>query len=196
MFRLLPLALLVLACGSDKEFSAAPPFEDVEDVKVWATSASAVSVYSHAYESIGVADGVLDYDDPACPVLSDDGVTMTVTNGCTDVNGREWRGTATVIRDGDARSLAFDGFDGNDGSVELRRVGASLREFDAELVIGGVTSIRYAGSIDGDYVGRAVFNGSGRVRREGYFSPTGTVEATTVDEVVDDETCSGQPVSG
>ena len=32
--------------------------------------------------------------------------------------------------------------------------------------------------------------------RSGPIAPTGTVDATTVDELVDDATCSGQPVSG
>ncbi|HEX6273331.1 MAG TPA: hypothetical protein VFZ53_09830 [Polyangiaceae bacterium] len=194
-------AALFTACGSDKGFEASAPFEDVEDVKVWATSASAVAVYSHAYELLGVADGALGFADPTCPATNDDGTTLTVTGGCTDANERVWEGRATVVRDGDDRTLSFGGFNDNEGTVEVRVVEGPmlevpLREFAAELVVGDVTKIRYAGTVAGDYTGPTLWNGSGRVARSGFIEPTGSVDATTVDELVDGELCSGQPVSG
>jgi hypothetical protein len=192
----LGFGVLALGCGSDKEFKSQPPFKSEEDVKVWATSASAVGVYSHAHEAFAVADGQTTFADPACPETSDDGTTLTISGGCTDGSDREWTGEATVTRDGDDRTLVLDGFNGNDGTVNRRQTAPSMHEFDADLVIGGVTTITYSGTVEGDYGVPTLWNGSGRVEREGYFSPTGTVEATTADQVVDDDLCSGQPVSG
>ena len=53
----LGIGVLALGCGSDKEFESQPPFKNEEDIKVWATSASAVGVYAHAHEALAVADG-------------------------------------------------------------------------------------------------------------------------------------------
>ena len=171
-----------------------PPFRNEEDVQVWATSASAVGVYAHAYEAIGVADGQLTFSDPDCPVTMDDGTTFTITGGCTDASDREWTGEATVTREGDDRTLRLDDFNANVGTVSLRLTAPSEHEFDADLVSGGVTTITYSGTVVGDYGSSTLWNGSGRVERD--FPPTGVVEATTADQVVDDDVCAGQPVSG
>ncbi|HEX6765983.1 MAG TPA: hypothetical protein VF103_10910, partial [Polyangiaceae bacterium] len=101
-----------------------------------------------------------------------------------------------IRRDGDDRTLVFNDFDGKRGTMKLRRLGPSEREFDADLVIGGVTTIGYSGHVDGDYDGPTTWNGSGRVERDGFLPPTGVVNATTEDQVVDDDGCSGQPFSG
>ena len=193
--RTLALLAFLFGCGSGKEFESDPPFEDKEDVAIWATAASAVGVYVHGYEPFGLADGEVTYADPECPVTSDDGTTLSIAGGCTDVDGREWNGFLTVRRDGDDRMLSFHGFDGKNGTMQLRRLGPSEREFDADLVIGGVTTISYSGRVVGDYVGATTWNGSGRVERHGFLPPSGVVQATTEDEVVDDR-CGGQPFSG
>jgi len=197
--RFLPLLVLLpiaIGCESDEEFKPAAPFAKEKDIQVWATNASAVAVYAHAYEPIGVSDGALSYPDPACPETSDDGTTFTIRGGCTDASGNEWSGQATVTRDGEDRLLTFDGFEDKDGVVRLTMLGPSLREFDASLTHGEVTTIDYVGTVEGDYTGRTVWNGEGRVEREGFLPPVGSVDATTVDEVVDNDVCAGQPVSG
>jgi len=185
---------MCVGCGSDDPFEPAPPFSAKSDVKVWANSASAVGVYIHAYEAIAVADGALTFGDPACPTTSDDGTTLTITGGCTDGSDREWTGEATVVRDGGERTLTLDAFNGNEGTVVVRETGESTNEFVANLVIGGVTTIDYTGSVEGGYEGRTTWNGSGRVERDG-FPPNGAVEAMTADQVLD-EACSGQAYSG
>ena len=201
--RFLPFLVLLptaIGCGDDTEFEPAAPFEKNEDIQVWATNASAVAVYTHAYEPIGVSDGALSYADPACPETSDDGTTFTIRGGCTDTSGKEWGGQATVVRDGEDRLLTLDGFRNDDtvrdGTVRLTLLGPSLREFEANLQLGEVTTIDYVGTVDGDYSGPTVWNGAGRVEREGYLPPVGAVDAETVNEVVDNDVCAGQPVSG
>ncbi|WP_437592938.1 hypothetical protein [Sorangium sp. So ce1000] len=104
-------------CGSDKGIEPVPPFQSEEHVQVWATSASALGVYVHAYEPIAIADGHLSFQDPACPMTSDDGATLTIAGGCTDESDRQWIGRATVRRTGGERTLTFEDFDGKDGTV-------------------------------------------------------------------------------
>ena len=195
--RFAPLLVsLPTAVGCADEFKPVDPFAKSENIQVWATNASAVAVYSHAYEPIGVADGELSYQDPACPETSDDGATFTIRGGCTDAADREWVGRATILRSGDDRLLTFYGFEGNYGAVLLTLLGPSLREFDANFRHRGGTAVDYVGTVEGDYGGRTVWNGEGRVERTGFFAPTGSVDATTVDEVIDNDVCAGQPVSG
>jgi hypothetical protein len=189
-------ALAALSCSAKEDFKPGPPFENVEDVKTWATSSSAVSVYSQAYKPIAVADGQEMYEDAACPALSDDDTTLTITGDCVDDVGHDWKGSATVARDGDDRTLTLSDFEGSKGTVTLHLTSAGLHEFEAHLVLGGVTTIDYTGSVSGDYGAQTIWNGSGTVQRQGVISPNGSVEASTLDEVVDDSVCSGQPVSG
>lgn len=128
--------------------------------------------------------------------MTDDGTTLTIEGGCKDESDGPWTGKAVVERDGDDRSITLTDFNGDDGTFSLHLVEPSLREFEAHLVIGGVTTIDYAGSVQGDYDTRTSWNGSGHVVRDGFFPPNGAVDATTLNEVVDDAVCSGQPVSG
>ena len=194
-------ALFVLGCGgTDSEFHATPrpesgPFDSAKDVQTWAMSASAVGVYARAYELLGVADGELSFGDPACPVVSDDGSTLTATGGCTDLGERPFKGSATVVRDNGAQTLTLDGWQDNDGTVVVRSTSDGARSFDADLVIEGVTTIHYSGTVEGGYEGPTLWNGGGRIERV-TAAPLGGVDATTVDELVDDAVCSGQPLSG
>jgi hypothetical protein len=201
-FKQLRLAVLLAALGAPgcsakgDEFKAAPPFENEEDVATWAVSGSALGVYSTGYTPIGVADGKASYDDSSCPALSDDGTTLTITGDCVDDRGKSWKGTATVQRDGDDRLLTLDDFEGVKGTISLHQSMPGLHEFEAHFVAGEVTTVDYIGSVSGDYGMRTVWNGSGKVERDGFISPNGKVNAATQDEVVDDSVCSGQPVSG
>jgi MYXO-CTERM domain-containing protein len=188
--------LAACACSAKEDFKPSPPFENDEDVKTWATASSAVSVYSRAYTPIAVADGKQTYEDAACPALSDDGTTLTITGDCVDDVGHDWKGSATVARDGDDRTLTLSDFEGDKGSLSSHLTSAGLHEFVAHLVLGGVTTVDYMGSVSGDYGAQTIWNGSGTVKRDGFISPNGSVDATTLDEVVDDSVCAGQPVSG
>ena len=198
--RLLPLVTCVAlswltGCAND-DFKSTPPFEKLSDVQTWATSSSAVSVYTHGYKLIAVADGKDAYEDATCPALSDDGTTLTVTGDCVDDVGHDWKGQASVVRDGDDRSLTLDKFEGDDGTFTTHLVSANRHEFEVHLVGGGVTTIDYTGSVRGDYGAQTIWNGNGHVQRQGVISPNGAVDASTLDEVVDNALCAGQPASG
>lgn len=71
----------------------------------WANSSSALGVFAIGYEPLAFADGAHQFEDPACPVTSDDGTTVTIRGGCTDNKGTTWAGTATTARDGTARRI-------------------------------------------------------------------------------------------
>jgi hypothetical protein len=183
------------------------PFDDPAHVAAWANAASAVGVYVHAYEPLAFADGEVAFIDPACPIAADDGETATITGGCTDKDGVAWLGSATVVRTGDDRSLSFDGYGKSSeaggestlkGTVTVRLTGADAHAFVIDLVQTGGAElvIDYTGTVEGGYGGRSVWSGSGTVTRGGAFEPTGTVEATTTDETLDDDVCSGQAASG
>jgi hypothetical protein len=192
-----PLALALAACGADGEaFTPPPPFEDKERVKVWATTASAVAIYSHVHHDIAVFMGRQSYADAACPVIEDDGTTFSATGGCTDSADKEWKGKLTIERDSDDFLLVYDGFEGHEGSFSVHQVDPTLHEFEAKLVLGGFTSVDYVGSVQGSYDQRTIWNGNGTVERDGFLPPNGTIEAHTLNEIVDDDVCAGQPASG
>jgi len=191
------LALMLAACGDGGEvFTPPPPFEDTEDVKVWATTASAVALYSNVNQDIAVFQGQQTYADSSCPVLEDDGSTYSATGGCTDSDDKEWKGKLTIERDGDDFLLDYDGFDGHQGTFSVHQVEPTLHEFEAKLIFGGFTTVDYIGSVQGGYDQRTIWNGNGTVERDGFLPPNGTVEANTLNEIVDNEVCAGQPASG
>jgi hypothetical protein len=176
-----------------------------EETRTWATSASAVGVYWEIYEPAAFAHGERTFDDPACPVTSDDGTVVTIRGECTTTGGERRYGAATITRGaGQALEITLDGYgrstDLGDvrttGTASIRMLEADLHEFDVDLVIqgGSRTHVDYVGTVRGGYDGATTWNGTGTLERSG-FAPTGTVTATTVDERLDD-TCSGQPVSG
>jgi hypothetical protein len=197
---LLAIVPIVVGCGgSDKEFRArsVPPFENEADVRTWAQSSSALSVFYHFQEPLAVADGHESYDDPACPLVSDDGTTLSITGDCTDVNDSLVSGRATVVRDGSERTITLEGWSGNaDGTAVVRETGPSLNAFHADLSIGVATLIEYDGFVEGGYTGRTIWNGTGTVERRRDYPPSGVIQATTEDEVRDQDVCSRQPISG
>lgn len=191
------LALGTTACADGGgEFSATPPFEETEHVKVWATTASAVAIYSNVHRDIAIFHGEQSYADEACPLVEDDGTTWTASGDCTDSEGQELAGKLTIERDGDDFTLGYDGFRGHRGTFSVRRVEPELHEFRAQLVFGGFTTVDYMGTVQGSYEGRTIWNGTGRVERDGFVPPNGVVQATTLAEIVDDQVCAGQPVAG
>lgn len=193
------VSLVLVGCGSDT-------LDDPNNIKIWATNASAVAVYSNIREPIAFADGFFAYPDPNCPVTSDDGSTVRIMGGCTDDESSVWVGDATIIRTaGGTRMLTLNDFGRDDGELpsqltgtaEIRSTGTS-HAFDVNIVRDGVTSttIVYNGRVEGDYESPTTWNGSGTVDRDGFGDALGIVTADTIDQVMNDMVCQGQPVSG
>ena len=193
------LLVLVLIAGC----AETGPLQQPEDVKVWANAGSAVGVYTHLYEPVALFDGAAEPMDGTCPAIEDDGTTWTLTGDCTDNEGTSWRGSVEIVRMGERRELAFDGFGKGvpaeatlDGTATVSSSGRR-HMFAVDVVHrGGVTTtIDYSGTIDGDYGVDTTWNGSGSITREGPAEPVGRVQATTVNQVLA-ESCSGQASSG
>ncbi len=181
---------------------------NVEHVRTWANTASALAVYQTAFEPIAFVDGETTFPDAACPTVTDDGTTATITGGCSETDGTMWYGSATVVRTTNGgRSVTFDGYGSVSGDETLVRttgtfalvtVSATDHTFDAELVRSGgtTTSYDYVGRVQGTYGTETVWNGNGTVTRDGPLAPIGTVEASTVDQRRNDDVCAGQSLSG
>jgi hypothetical protein len=197
--RLAPLALVVLLSACHQL--------DAEDVAVWANSGSALGVYTHLHVPVGFALGEAGFVDPACPMTSDDGTTVTITGGCTDSEGKRFEGEVTITRVDGPRDLdlSFDGYGSGEGDVarangtaSVRQIDDSVYTFDVDLASNGLTTldIDYSGTIVGDYGQPTRFSGSGVVARSSFTPPNGTAEVSTEDQLIDDSVCSGQSVSG
>jgi hypothetical protein len=188
--------LCLPGCEGDAEFTPARPFDETRHVQAWANSASAVGVYSNVFQVLAVADGHGAFADARCPAISDDGTTWSADGDCTDSDGTAWRGHARIVRDGSDCSLWLDAFQGNDGTLLRREVELDRHEFEAHLVLGSVTTIDYVGSVQGGYTGPTLWNGNGHVERQGAIMPTGAIDASTLDQTLDNDVCAGQAVSG
>jgi hypothetical protein len=183
---------------------------NVEHVRTWANNASALAVWAHFNKPLAVAEGVETYADPACPVVTDDGTTLSIAgNGCTTATGLTHLGSATVVRNAaGGRTITLSGIgeqSGDEtaaratGSVVIVAVSATTHTFDADFVNeGGITTtFDYAGRVDGTYTSaETLWNGSGTVSRDGLVAPNGTVEAATVDQRRNTSVCGGQSLTG
>ena len=199
--QLLPLLVLLGACQHD-------PLESSDQIAGWANSASSLAVFTHGYEPLAFADGEISFEDSGCPATSDDGTTVSIVgNGCGDIDGDVFYGSATVVRTNNGRDLDLDGYgrsrDGGPvgfvtGSFDVTELETDLFAFDVDLVVeGGVDSeIQYSGTVRGSYDGPTLWNGEGAVRREGGAIHDGLVEAVTVDQLRDNEICPGEGISG
>lgn len=193
--------------GAGGESGADPRLDDPGSVHTWVVSASALAAYLNVYEPLAYIDGQLSFDDASCPAVTDDGSIMTITGGCRD-SGVSVTGSVTIERTS-ARDLqvSFDRYGRSEdasqiptlsGSAQVRDLSDDEREFDLDVVHEGDarTALVYSGTVTGSYDGATIWSGSGDVERSGAQTPTGSIHATTTAELVDDEICSGQPVSG
>lgn len=179
-----------------------------DHVRTWATNGSALAVYSHVHEPFAYALGESTFSDPMCPVRTDDGEVATITGGCVTEDGQRFSGTATITRgEGDVHALVLDRYGSYDdpdfrtltsGTASVTPRDGTLYDFEVDITTDALTSTRitYTGTVDGDYTGPSLWNGSGRVTRDGFGEPLGTVRVATVDELRDTDVCSNQPLSG
>jgi hypothetical protein len=164
-------------------------------------------VFTVGYEPLAFTDGEATFADAACPRTADSGDTVTIDGDCTDSDDVRWTGTATITRVGaTGRDIVLDGY-GNDafvgaeratGTFSVRAAGDGRHSFAVDVIKrGGVTTtIEYSGTVEGDYDGPTLWNGSGTITRDGDFVNGGTVEATTVDQLRDNAICPGEGISG
>lgn len=198
--RALALIVAVAGCGGGD------PLDRKQDIAGWANAASAMGAYEWVREPVAFADGAFSYADAACPAAATAGTTTTVTGGCTDSAGHAWTGTATVEHAGTTRTVTLTDY-GNDafggavkttGTVTITEQAADQHAFEVDLVGGGgiTTTTRYSGTVAGGYATPTTWNGSGTITRDGDFFNGGTVTATTVDQVRDNDRCAGEGFSG
>jgi len=195
------LASLVVLSGC----AATTDLDDPDHVQTWATTASALAVYSRVHDPIAFADGEAPFPDPDCPEWTDDGVTATLDGGCVTDDGVRYVGRVVIIRDREGnRDATFagwgsgrDGVSPANGEVHIRQLAEEDHEFDIDLYVDALAplTIDYSGRVQGTYRGPTTWNGEGTVRRQS-FDPAGLAHAVTVDQVRDGDVCSNQPASG
>jgi len=198
----LMLVVVMVGCGKD-------PLADDEMIGGWANAASALGVFTHAYEPLAFADGEVVFADATCPTTSDDGTVATIDGGdCIDSEGDQFFGGATVERTANGgRLLTLTRYgharDGGPvgletGTVTIAELGADLHSFDVDLFVSGGldTDIVYAGTVEGGYDGATIWNGEGTVERSGGAIHDGSVHAPTVDQLRDNDICAGEGISG
>ena len=195
-------ALCLAACGGD-------PLDEPDDIAGWAVSASALGAFAEFYEPLAFADGNLPLADTDCPATDDDGTTVTmVGDGCEDSTGATWLGSATVVRGDDgSRTVELADYDKAEdlgfsatvtGTMEVVQLAENEHSFEIDAhQEGGIDKdVTYSGTVEGGYTGRTVWNGSGTIARDGLVIDSGTIEATTVDQVRDNDVCGGEGISG
>ncbi|MGE0788840.1 MAG: hypothetical protein AB7S26_24415 [Sandaracinaceae bacterium] len=180
--------------------------ENPEHVSAWANTVSAFAAFIPASEPLSFAAGRAPFADPACPTTSDDGTTAEITGGCTNSEGREYVGSATVVRDGDDMTVTLDGYGSSTddflapvtGTYMIAAVGANEHTFDAHVTQeGGATvTTTYAGRVTGTWDAPTTWTGAGTFTRDSFLAPRGTVTATTTDQVRDNDVCSSESASG
>lgn len=201
MHRTTPIVLWAALAGC----SSATNLEDAEHVRVWATGASALGLFTPVYEPVALADGEHTFPDPACPVITDDGTTLAIAGECTASDGRRFIGRVEVVRGADGeKDVTFDGYGASDedpaptfGTAAIRRRSLEEHTFDLDLRHEGIatTIVRYAGRVVGTYEGRTEWSGEGDVEREGW-APVGAAHAITEAQVRDQSVCGNAPASG
>ena len=195
------LALGLAGCGSSAE-----PIHEMDGARAWANRSSAVGVWSRVHDIVGAGNRRDPFRDPECPAITEEGDTVTVTTDCAANDGEIWTGSATIVHDrasGD-QDVTIESFGHSSdpgliavlsGTVTIRAQPDGTSAFEVDLVndapFEGVTTIDYAGTVEGDWSTPTTWNGTGTIDLEGE-----TVTATTVDEVWDGTVCGGAPASG
>jgi len=207
------LALVVSVAGGLLCACSGDPLDDDEHIAGWANSASALGVYTNGYEPLAVAHGDLTFIDPACPAVSQTGVSQSVDkvtiagDGCVNSEGDQFFGSATVLRTPVTWDLAMDEYGHARDGAPVARVSGTF--YVAELDIdrysfevdiasrGGLDmDIQYTGRIEGTHAGPTVWEGTGTVTRDGPAINSGTVSAFTRSQLRDNDICPGQSISG
>lgn len=201
---LLLVSVLFFGCSDD----GTTDLDNPDHVREWANAASALAVFSNAYSSVATVDTGDDFGSGGCPTVEDDGTTVVVTGGCTQSGSNvEWHGSATIVRTANGYEATFDGYGaGPEGEGANELTGTFIVEttaddthtFVADYKWGGLieVDVNYTGNVVGGYTGPTLWNGTGAITRSGFTDASGTVTATTVDQLRDNDQCNGESLSG
>ena len=185
-------------------------FDDTGDVQTWALAASPSNMYARALGPISIARGWTTLADPSCPTTFWDGqysYRLNIVGGCSESGGRQWVGSVSVSADYLGANVTFDSF-GNfagteprallSGKIALLYTRRDPHVFKAHFVELGDTAatFHFEGEVEASFDGPSLWNGTGRVERDGPVDPSGQIIIQTIDELIDDSVCPGQPLSG
>jgi len=160
-----------------------PPatFDTPADATAW-TSASAPRLIFAVVLAYAAADANASLSGETCPAKAVSGTTTTFTGGCTDMKGRMWIGTASVVDEADrSGSYNYDGF-GYTGPKECQ--GAS---YTTSLKVDGGMTMTSSGDvgtfdIDLEQEGTGVSDADCTTLHDTFaIQYTGTVRPTGVD---------------
>lgn len=199
--------------------------ESGDDVKQWSGSASAVTIFFFSLTPMLAADLSNQSDaETSCPEVITEDSKKTYKGGCTDESGRTWFGTATTEEFNRETSslglIRYEGFGyestkpcGGQTATSSLKVDGEIKAESAENSSNPTFDINFRmeqSSVNDDctlesdtllidYAVAFEQMGSGQKwSGKGWIgSPTvGKVEVSTVDQVLDSETCQNEALSG
>lgn len=199
--------------------------ESGDDVKQWSGSASAVTIFFFSMTPMLVADLSHQGDNETnCPELITEGSKKTYKGGCTDESGRTWFGTAvTDAFNRETSSLGlirYEGFGyestepcGGQTMATSLKVDGEIKGESTENLSKPTFDINFRMELSNvnddctlksdtlliDYAGAFERMGTGQKwSGKGWIgsASSGKLEASTVDQILDSETCQHESLSG
>lgn len=199
--------------------------ESGDDIKQWSGNASAATIFFFSMTPMLAADLSHQGEDATnCPELITEGSKKTYRGGCTDASGKTWFGTAVSESFNQETSsvglIRYEGFGyestktcGGQPTTSSLKVDGEIKgegtqntskptfDINFRMELGGVDDdctlknntvlIDYEGAFEPAGNGQK-WSGKGKIG-----SPTiGKVELSTVDQVLDTETCLSESLSG
>jgi uncharacterized protein (TIGR03382 family) len=200
----------------------AAKLESVDDVKQWSGSASASTIFFFSLSPMLIADLAQQVGgDTSCPEVITEDSKKTYKGGCTDKEGRKWLGTAvSEAFDRERASLGlitYEGFGYEDTETCGGQTTPTLFKVDGEIQgesdekttfdlnlrveLNGVKDdcTPQNGTLAFDYLVTMERGTSGQKwSGEGWIGSSvhGKLEASTVDQVIDQQACQHEAVSG
>lgn len=184
-------------------------FDNPDHVREWANDVSPGALVLPAQGTLLTVINGEEFGADGCPTVEDDGTTVIVTgNDCVTPDNAIWRGSVTIVRNGNRYEATFDQWDVGaatseiieslTGSFSVEVLPDETYHFDADYKTEGLISrqVEYTGRIVGNIDGMLLGNGSGTITRSGFTDASGTVTATTIDQLRDGNQCDNESLSG
>lgn len=199
--------------------------ESGDDVKQWSGSASAVTIFFFSMTPMIAADLSHQGDDEtSCPAVITEGSKKTYKGGCTDKSGKTWFGTAVTESFNQETSsvgvIRYEGFGyestetcGGQPAASSLKVDGEIKGEGTENVSKPTFDINFRMKLSNvnddctlksdtlliDYAGAFEPMGTGQKwSGKGWIGSAtfGKLEASTVDQILDTETCQNESLSG